>query len=276
MGVQERKERERERRRQQIIVAAKRIFSEKGFTRARMEDIANEAELAPATLYIYFKNKEELFASFSFNLLQCLSAKLKTIVNDSSATPEDKLANLRVALYEIYAFDPWGMGSMLQVQSGEIFSNLSSDFLQTFREMFKRSNLLLKMLFQEGIDTGMFVNKHPMAMVNILWSTLAGVLLMERNRKVLQGDDDGFRDSFDFAFDIIERGLKRNYLLKEVKDKVCCQCSMKQNCSGLRELFRTPLFDNCTELVAMSRVDSVVGLIKPADTETASHAGCYL
>jgi AcrR family transcriptional regulator len=48
MGIQERKERETERRRQQIMVAAKRVFSEKGFNKATMEDIAQEAELSPA------------------------------------------------------------------------------------------------------------------------------------------------------------------------------------------------------------------------------------
>ena len=61
MGIQERKERERERRRQQIIVAAKKVFSEKGFNKATMDDIAGEAELSPGTLYLYFKNKEELY-----------------------------------------------------------------------------------------------------------------------------------------------------------------------------------------------------------------------
>jgi AcrR family transcriptional regulator len=69
MGIQERKERERERRRQQIIVAAKRAFSEKGFNRATMEDIAREAELSPGTLYLYFKNKDELYASLSLRIL---------------------------------------------------------------------------------------------------------------------------------------------------------------------------------------------------------------
>ena len=42
MGIQERKEREKERRRQQIMVAAKRVFSDKGFNKATMEDIADE------------------------------------------------------------------------------------------------------------------------------------------------------------------------------------------------------------------------------------------
>jgi AcrR family transcriptional regulator len=53
MGIQERKEREKERRRQQIMVAAKRVFSNKGFSKATMEDIAQEAELSPGTLYLF-------------------------------------------------------------------------------------------------------------------------------------------------------------------------------------------------------------------------------
>ena len=52
MGIKERKEREKESRRQQIMVAAKKIFTEKGFNRATMDDIVNEAELSPGTLYL--------------------------------------------------------------------------------------------------------------------------------------------------------------------------------------------------------------------------------
>jgi AcrR family transcriptional regulator len=41
MGIRERKEREKERRRQQIMVAAKKVFTDKGFSKATMDDIAN-------------------------------------------------------------------------------------------------------------------------------------------------------------------------------------------------------------------------------------------
>ena len=56
MGIKERKKREREMRRQQIMVAAKRVFTQKGYEKSTMEDIAREAELSPGTLYLYFEN----------------------------------------------------------------------------------------------------------------------------------------------------------------------------------------------------------------------------
>jgi AcrR family transcriptional regulator len=79
MGIRERKERERERRKQQIMVAAKRVFTEKGFSKATMEDIAKEAELSPGTLYLYFKNKDELYASLSLRILQYLMIRLEHV-----------------------------------------------------------------------------------------------------------------------------------------------------------------------------------------------------
>ncbi|NIR14250.1 MAG: helix-turn-helix transcriptional regulator [Desulfobacterales bacterium] len=58
MGIEERKEREKQMRRRQIIDAAEKVFAEKGFSGATIENIAEQAELSPATLYLYFKNKD--------------------------------------------------------------------------------------------------------------------------------------------------------------------------------------------------------------------------
>lgn len=272
MGVKERKEREKERRRQQIIVAAKRVFSEKGFNRARMEDIAGEAELAPATLYIYFRNKEELFVSFSLILLQYLSAKLRSITNQVGGCTESKLQSLRAAIYELYLLDPWGMGSLLQVQSGEMLSNLSTGYMEKFSKLFKHTNQFLEAIFQEGIDNGILVDRHPMAMVNMFWTTLSGVLLLEKNKHTLYTEDDSFKQMFDFAFDIVQRGLTRTYMGKDMHDKVCCQCTMKPDCRGLRELFQKPE-RKCPELIPLSIATRRMDL---AGAEAASlQAGCF-
>lgn len=61
MGVKERRQREEKARLAAILVAAENIFSEHGYYQARMEDIAEAAELAKGTLYYYFKSKDEIF-----------------------------------------------------------------------------------------------------------------------------------------------------------------------------------------------------------------------
>jgi AcrR family transcriptional regulator len=59
MGIEERKEREKMMRRRAILDAAKKVFVAKGFAGATMENIAEEAEFSPATIYLYFKNKDD-------------------------------------------------------------------------------------------------------------------------------------------------------------------------------------------------------------------------
>ena len=61
MGIAERKERERLVRREQILEAAYQLFHETGFSAATMDQIAERAELAKGTLYLYFKSKEEVY-----------------------------------------------------------------------------------------------------------------------------------------------------------------------------------------------------------------------
>src|SRR5262249_46364929 len=45
----------------QVIAAALRVFSEKGYRRAQMSDVAREMRVAPGTLYGYVAGKEALF-----------------------------------------------------------------------------------------------------------------------------------------------------------------------------------------------------------------------
>lgn len=50
-------------RREQIIDAATRVFSEKGFTKATNKDVAREAGITPGLIYYYFESKEKLLAA---------------------------------------------------------------------------------------------------------------------------------------------------------------------------------------------------------------------
>ena len=56
--------------RERILKAAFARFSRYGFRRTSMEDIAGEAEVSRAALYLQFANKEEIFRSLSQGLLE--------------------------------------------------------------------------------------------------------------------------------------------------------------------------------------------------------------
>jgi AcrR family transcriptional regulator len=66
-------------RRRQIQDAAKELFILKGFNSTTINEIAEKAELSPATIYLYFKNKRELYFSLNLLTLQCLFDQIEKV-----------------------------------------------------------------------------------------------------------------------------------------------------------------------------------------------------
>jgi AcrR family transcriptional regulator len=61
MGLKERKERQRVEMKSLILEAAHDLFLNKGFDQVSIRNIADEIEYSPATIYLYFKDKNEIF-----------------------------------------------------------------------------------------------------------------------------------------------------------------------------------------------------------------------
>ncbi|WP_319521619.1 TetR/AcrR family transcriptional regulator [uncultured Desulfosarcina sp.] len=209
MGIQERKEREKERRRQQIIVAAKRVFSEKGFNKATMEDIAKEAELSPGTLYLYFKNKEELYASLSLRILQYLHIRVTHVNRETALSPDKKLSALMEAMYDVYEFDPLIIINMFHLQSSETLKNLSESLLDEIKDLSKKSIGAIAKIFEEGIEQGIYEDRHPTALADIFWAMFSGVVLWEASKKIITSDKDYLKSTLATAFEVFERGIRK-------------------------------------------------------------------
>ena len=207
MGIQERKEREKERRRQQIIVAAKRVFSEKGFNKATMEDIAKEAELSPGTLYLYFRNKEELYASLSLRILQYLDIRVAHVNEEHGLDPIAKLDALMAAMYDVYDFDPLIIINMFHLQSSETLKNLSDELLDEIKALSRKSIGAIATIFKEGIDAGVFLRHHPTALADIFWSLFSGVVLWEASKKIVDTKKDYLKETLKTAFAIFRGGI---------------------------------------------------------------------
>ncbi len=99
MSIQDRREREKEQRRNDIINAAEKLFFSKGYDDVSMNDIANAVELSKATLYLYFDNKEELFFAIVLRGTLVLNSTIKEEVNKAESGI-DKVSRFRKAYYD--------------------------------------------------------------------------------------------------------------------------------------------------------------------------------
>ena len=65
-------------KRRRIIDAAVHVFSERGFFNSRVNDVAEAAGVAGGTIYLYFKNKDDLLISVFEDRMDTILAMLKS------------------------------------------------------------------------------------------------------------------------------------------------------------------------------------------------------
>lgn len=85
MGIKERREREGKARLTSIIAAAENVFAEHGYHQARMDDIAEAAELAKGTLYYYFKSKDEIYVHLLEREGRKVHEEVRTRITETSS-----------------------------------------------------------------------------------------------------------------------------------------------------------------------------------------------
>jgi AcrR family transcriptional regulator len=209
MGIKERKKREREMRRQQIMVAAKRVFIQKGYEKSTVEDIAREAELSPGTLYLYFKSKDELYASLCLRVLRFINVKVDHVISEKTTDYEEKQLGLLNAMKDVYAFDPLILNNMFHLQSSDTLKTLSPDLLEEINELSRKALQSMAGMFKQGVKAGRIIDRNPLALADILWALFSGIVLWEESKKMISADRSHLEKTFEVAFDIFGRGLRK-------------------------------------------------------------------
>lgn len=92
----------RDRRRRQILEAAKEVFAERGYHSASINAIIKRAEIARGTFYLYFESKSKVFDSILDEAIEELRTRLTSIeLGPEHPSPQ---AQLRANLERIFAY----------------------------------------------------------------------------------------------------------------------------------------------------------------------------
>ena len=151
-------------KRQRILDAAIRTFGRRGYHDAKIADIAAAARVAEGTVYLYFRNKEDLFATVFDEKMDDLLARGREIVQ-AKASAADRLTGL-VDLHLTYLASDRDLASLFQIELRRSARMLQRVIRSKLVDYFR----LLGGVLKDGIENGEFrAQLSPRLAVRVLF-----------------------------------------------------------------------------------------------------------
>ena len=205
MGISERKEREKEQRKNEIIDAAEKVFFSKGIDNATMDEVAEEAELSKGTLYIYFKNKEDLhFAICRRGLTILMENFIK--VETTEKTVLENLISIGLNFVE-FARTHSDYFKVMSHFENKDFSSHAKENAHTEKD--DVMNFLVQLLEKGKQDGSLRNDLVPETVAHILWAQTTGVLQLMSVKNLHLHTNNTTEDDLILAhFDIMANGIR--------------------------------------------------------------------
>jgi AcrR family transcriptional regulator len=176
MGTRERRRREADQRRREILEAARRLFWRQGYAGTSIPQIARAAELAPGTIYLYFPSKEALYAELGLQGYDLLRQRLAEEARRPALPPEKAESLLDVFFgfareypeyYDIIFF-------LIQRERSGGWEGIFPE--EAIARVRIQENLCRAIAAQILEDAGFRDERRRAETVDAVWSMLAGVI----------------------------------------------------------------------------------------------------
>jgi TetR/AcrR family transcriptional regulator len=190
MGISDRRQREKEQRRTEILDAAERLFFTKSYEEVSMDEIARKVELNKATIYLYFENKEALYAAIVLRGIAILQEKFMECM-EKDAPGIVKVALMGQAYYRFAQEFPEYL-RMIHFYGSERFSK-EKPCTAEIGKGYGACRMVLRDAIRDGIEDGSIRNDiDPFLSSMYLIISFMGILSMEDKWKQVIVDE-GFR-----------------------------------------------------------------------------------
>ncbi|RLC46710.1 MAG: hypothetical protein DRI23_12050, partial [Candidatus Cloacimonadota bacterium] len=167
----------KELRSESIIDAAERIFFNKGFEHATMNDVAEEAELSKGALYLYFHSKNELCMAILQRSLHILKEIFEILQNDNNYSGIEKISKLAELFIAFAKEHPNHYNSLLSYRehrencpaSGKIIKN-------TIKENRKINKIISDIIKMGQADGTIKKDIDPEKLSLAIWGNFTGIM----------------------------------------------------------------------------------------------------
>lgn len=133
-----------ESKRAAILDAALKLFSQYGYRRTSIDDIAREAEIAKGTVYLSFKSKEEIFRGLSRSLIQRMDADVEVARAAGGSIEERLVAALEAKFGFLFetVFRSAHAAELMDSKnrlSADLFAQSGRRYMKVLREMIEEA-----------------------------------------------------------------------------------------------------------------------------------------
>ena len=177
MGIQERKQREKDHLKTMILDTATEMFINEGYDNVSIRKIAGRIEYSPATLYLYYKNKDELLYQIQIRAFEKFNEKL----NEFSFI-KDPLGRLRsiATSYYTFAIENPGLYKLMFLFDDPLNSLDDKSEWIPGQEFYQ----FLKKIMSACIEANLIKRMNPDEVTFMFWSFLHGLSSLSTSQRL--------------------------------------------------------------------------------------------
>ena len=197
--------------REKILVCAEKLFIKKGIRATSMDDIAKESKYSKATLYVYFKNKEEIINILVLRSMKKLFGYISDALGKHILIREkyDCICYGLVKYQEEFAF----YFDMAVDKIDIDFDN--KDYLQEESEIYQigeKINMAIKSFLDEGINNGEIrFDIKTIPTIISFWAMLSGLIQMASKKKeyIIKELKMSKKEFLDYGFNLLYSSISQ-------------------------------------------------------------------
>lgn len=197
--------------RKNILSAAETLFESKGITGTTVDDIAKEADYSKSTLYVYFKNKEEIVHCLICEHMNELKSLLSKCIDEIYDVRECYFAICH-ELAEYHKHSPVMYSAMMgEIKVTEEDINAKNIVYEIYVVGEEINNIVIQ-LIQRGIECNIIRDDiQILPTVFYLWSGISEIIRFANQKQFYMEMQKGIQkeDYMDYAFKLLLHSIEK-------------------------------------------------------------------